>query len=433
MTEQSLKIVNTRIGDCILAKEHVELNLEYLGLVEIPKEVSGLTNVTRIYLSGNNISSIKPSDIPSSCKYLSLKNNKFTHFDNNNLPHSVTTLDMSYNLLTDFDGSEMINLLQVVLDNNQINILKCPPNICLIEACHNNIEEIDDFPQSLKTINLLDNKISDLPKMNHGLQFINVSHNCIWDMPLFPNNVRTLCMSHCYIKNIDKRLPAQLQVFKAYASKIDKISVELPDILDDLDLSDNNLKICPILPSDLHHVDLSHNSIISLKDIPESVNYLDISYNMLSTIDHDLLIRENFKLDYENNFIDNDDNVSEISDMSDNSCGMTGGMPNFWDGIDETPKYSGTNYQFGANRLSRNTGYDNIDLPPKYDDVSDNNYTITNHNGISYSGANYRMSNTKPTWNWQQNKTESDFTSNRARKTNPHFVSMLFADDHVVV
>jgi hypothetical protein len=212
-------IIRSEIAKCRQNLYVSELHLEYLGLKQIPPEVKGLAFVRKIFLTGNEIESVREEDLPSNCTFLCLRNNKIKKVDDLTLPHFLQTLDLSYNELENFDGSKFSQLRNLTLSHNNINVLKFPPRVITVNANFNNIEELSDFPLSLQSVELLDNKITQLPEMNEDLEFINVSQNLIYEFPEFPNNLKTICISHNEIKEIDKPLPSSLQTFKSMLSK----------------------------------------------------------------------------------------------------------------------------------------------------------------------------------------------------------------------
>jgi hypothetical protein len=330
----------------------------------------------------------------------------------------------------------------------------------VVDASHNQIVSVAKFPWSLHTIDLIDNKIKELPEMNRNLDLLNVSQNCITEFPLFPENLKTLCISHNEFAVVNKPLPRTLETFKAYASKIDTFLSTLPPYLITLDLSDNNLEKIPELPNHIMYVYMSNNSLKELPDIPNSVKYLDVSHNKLTKINQSLF-KDNLVLKCEQNFLDDDidANINEFYES----------VPDKTEPIEIIEKFPGTGQATGYSSV-HGAGYNkhnvyhgthhnkNLDKGVDYSGYQGSNETVyrrgyafddsaerdndwgrhgpwkgggygygRGHYVHNYHGKNYWVNN-----NFQRNAAY-DFRSQRAKITNPHYVSQLFSNEHVTV
>jgi len=81
-------------------------------------------------------------------------------------------------------------------------------------------------------------------------------------------------------------IPHEYKSSNEYKQAINKINewIEKKEISDELDLSQLNLKWLPPLPNTLQKLYCSNNQLTRLPDLPNSLQYLDCDYNELTNL-----------------------------------------------------------------------------------------------------------------------------------------------------
>lgn len=469
-SQKAIERVAATITNELELVDSMELHLEYLGISNIPLQLKGMNNVKKLFLSGNRISKVESDDFPRFCNYICLRNNLIKSIDYISFPFNISILDLSYNSLTNFDGRRLMSVVNLKISNNLLESLYFPPMSKIVDASYNKLRTLGDFPWSLHQIELINNELVELPHMNRNLNHINVSFNKIKSFPVFPDNLKVLCISHNDLRVINKPLPKSLDTFKAYASKIDTFLSTLPTTLMTFDVSDNNLEKLPELPNYLFYVYAANNLLKELPDIPNSVKHLDVSNNKLTKIDQ-ALFNDSLVLKCDGNFLDEDSIDKSITDFYNNDMvnktkvpipkadefevvekfpgnGQTTGYSNHQSqtvyhghnynnhldkGVDYTGNY-GTTYQKSYEYEDHDYGRHGA-WKSGYNNTYGNGYG--NAYGHGYHNRNYTYANGRYHWvngnNTVVRNAAYEFRSQRAKMTNPHYVSQLFSDENVVV
>jgi internalin A len=114
----SYKIALERINQW---KDGMDLDLNDLGLTEIPKEISSLTNLEFLNLSYNNIKDVTPIASLINLKGLYLHNNKIMYFSQLASLTKLKWLNLESNKIADVTPIlSFVNLKNLYLTNNKI-------------------------------------------------------------------------------------------------------------------------------------------------------------------------------------------------------------------------------------------------------------------------------------------------------------------------
>lgn len=366
------------------------LDLSFLRLNIVPV-LSEFTWVEKLNLSNNFLT--KVSNLPPNTISITLSCNNISNIENSRFHDNLKELDISKNSLKKFDGGSFQKLKTLLINKNDLEEFIFPPNLINLDITDNKISSCLEFPNSLKKINCPNNKLDKII-VNSQLEKIDMSHNQFEIFPEFKDSIDTIISNKNSIKTITY-LPSSLKVLKLNDNQIWSIQCQLPPGLIKLDLSDNMLTNIPELPTDIEEVNVSDNRINELGNIPESVKILDCSNNHLCEIPEELK-RRNIKLDYDNNFMSDDDNDDTSKSFLQNS----------------PPEYSSNDY--GINKYQSGSNY------PFY-----NNYHNYNDYSSNWRSNNYSLSSD---YNYQNTNMTSDnfniFSNQKAKKENPYYVSI---------
>jgi internalin A len=102
-------------------KEGTPLNLNNLGLTEIPKEIATLTNLTYLFLYNNKITDVSPLASLSNLTWLELDKNKIKNLKPIASLTKLNDLYLDHNIITDVSPlSSLTNLKHLHLNSNII-------------------------------------------------------------------------------------------------------------------------------------------------------------------------------------------------------------------------------------------------------------------------------------------------------------------------
>ncbi len=232
------------------------------GLTELPKEIAQLKNLSRLYLSYNQLSEL-PKEIA--------------------LLRNLSRLDLSSNQLTRLPGeiAQLRNLTELYLSSNQLSELPEEfsqlKNLSILDLSSNKFSEMPLQIVRLKNLSRLDmssNTMSSIPsEIAHleNLTELNLSSNYIHDLP--PEIDRLLYLSRFYL-NFNKltKLPSgitglgNLSILDLSTNKISKLPEEIARLgnLTVLYLDSNELTTLPKEITELNkliHLDLNKNPL----------------------------------------------------------------------------------------------------------------------------------------------------------------------------
>jgi Leucine-rich repeat (LRR) protein len=268
-----------------------ELKLVGYNLMEIPN-LSKFTNLETLNLSNNKIKFLL--NIPSTVKTLIIKNNKIEKILY--ISENLKILNISRNLLTELDLINT-NIEELICIENKIssisypyllkklnishnklkNLHGLPSTLIMLDCSFNKIKYIDSLPNSLEYFEISCNKLSIIDKNNlsDSLKTLNISHNKIIDICcLFPLSLTELNCSFNKIKTLS--LPNNLLCLFANNNDIDTIFIN--NLIEEIDLSHNNLSEVPYLPNTLLSFDCSFNHKIEIIYLSENIIELNCNH-----------------------------------------------------------------------------------------------------------------------------------------------------------
>jgi hypothetical protein len=136
-----------------------------------------------------------------------------------------------------------------------------------LEIDSQKIKKIKNLPKNLKRLSLFNNSIEEIHSgdLPESLEDINLSRNKITILQNIPKKVKELDLSHNLIVGCNL--------------------TENEELLE-LNIENNLFERIPYLPINLKKLDISQNKLISLEGIIDSIEELDISMNKIENISH---------------------------------------------------------------------------------------------------------------------------------------------------
>lgn len=206
-----------------------------------------LTNLSTLFLVGNNITNVEFINSVNFLEYLSFANNKIKSFTLNDTFHHLKMLELGGNSIKNWVGLSLVpNLISLGISNNCLSSVPLEVGICEklndLNLSKNRIVGFDAFRnlKNLKRLNLSDNNLYCLPnKLAYltNLSELNLSHNkelnmdCVV-MQLLKNNenIEDLDISYCNISFVTYEI-SKLPKLKRLNLSGNKISKQLLDEL----------------------------------------------------------------------------------------------------------------------------------------------------------------------------------------------------------
>eukprot|EP01080_Neovahlkampfia_damariscottae_P010367 gene10367-2896_t len=227
------------INSLFKIKSLIILNSTLNKIVEIPDDLSSMSNLTHLDLSKNQI-----KEIPDS--FQNLKNLKYLNMSNNQIKK----------ISQKFENLE--NLIELKLFNNEIDTIetiKKFKNLEILEVGFNKIKNID-FISNLKNLKILkveNNEIKEIPKdFNEisNLELLDFQKNILEQVPdsLFEiKSLKYLNFDHNLIQNISKSIEnlSDLNYFSIKSNELETIPKEMISLskLEFINISQNSPKL----------------------------------------------------------------------------------------------------------------------------------------------------------------------------------------------
>ncbi|XP_015264543.1 PREDICTED: podocan-like [Gekko japonicus] len=252
--------------------------------------LSSLSSLQSLTLDGNNMESVLgPLSLPN-LKYLSMENNKLQFFPGSFFTalHTLLFLNLNGNLLTKAPPDLPTSLVSLMLERNQLKMLRSEDvkqlanlsELCLSE---NQLSSVDgaQFLSSLTRLELAGNKLQTIPvSLPATLQKIDFSNNQIEKIKA-QDFQKLQDLKHLFLDN---------NVVKTFEDG----ALQRCTVLSNLALEQNLLSSIPLsLPHTLTRLDLKGNNIQriqeqELKNLGQ-LQVLNLRNNKITALDHDLL------------------------------------------------------------------------------------------------------------------------------------------------
>lgn len=186
----SLQIALERIRE---AKETnaTELDLHNLGLIEIPTELSDLTQLTHLYLNNNQLTEIKGLEKLTQLTILHLYENQLTEIKGLENLTKLTELNLNDNQLTEIKGLDnLTELVSFWLGGNQVTEIKGLENLTQLTGLYlwgNKIASVNGLRNlvHLKELTLNGNELREIKDLGNftKLIFLDLSYNRLLELP----------------------------------------------------------------------------------------------------------------------------------------------------------------------------------------------------------------------------------------------------------
>ncbi len=272
------------------------------GLTKIPREIAQLRNLTRLYLSSNELSEL-PKEIAQ------LRN--------------LDILDLSSNELREFpkEITQLRNLTRLYLNSNGLRELPREisqlRNLSILYLSSNELKELPMEISQLRNLSILclsSNKLKELPgEISHlrHLTELNLSSNELSEVPGEISQLRNLTrldLSFNKLTSIPREI-AQLRnltELNLSSNELENVPEEIAQLrnLTELNLSSNKLKQVPEGISQLRNLDRLYLSFNELRELPREISelrnlsILDLSSNVLKKLPAEIAQLSNLSVLY---------------------------------------------------------------------------------------------------------------------------------------
>ncbi|MCR9062891.1 MAG: TIR domain-containing protein [Cytophagales bacterium] len=165
--------VANRINKSLEDKSLTTLDLSYLELRRIPKELKNITHIKKIKLNGNNLTNIE--NIPDGVEEIDLSNNSISKIEE--LPNSILHLNLNSNKILQI-GDLPISLRKLNVNDNQIERLVITKGLKTLSICNNAVKSISNKQKyfELTELYLFGNPVENLHPSTLGE---NEKTNCL--------------------------------------------------------------------------------------------------------------------------------------------------------------------------------------------------------------------------------------------------------------
>ena len=240
-----LKLINTQ--DCLAN------NLTYLDeLNQNDDQRSILTNVTHMYYSFNNATSLEWLKYFPNLTKLNCNDNKLDSASLKSLEHvpKLEVLDIFYNNIDDLSSLRFVpNLCELICAHNKIKILSSAdivlPNLQILECSRNELTHIDVSQYSLlKSLSCAHNYLTTIDLQNTpNLEDLWCSYNklIILNMTTNCKKLKILICAYNELTNLDLQGLINLQVVWCRFNKLNTLNVKECETLNNLNCDNNQL------------------------------------------------------------------------------------------------------------------------------------------------------------------------------------------------
>ena len=201
-----------------------------------------------------------------------------------NLPDSLHTFDISDNQIQKLENLPD-SLHTFYISDNQIQKLENLPDSLHTFYIHSNqIQKLENLPESLHTFDIRSNQIQKLENLPESLHTFDIRSNQIQKLENLPESLHTFDISDNQIQKLEN-LPESLHTFYIRYNQIQKLE-NLPESLHTFDISDNQIQKLENLPESLHTFYISDNQIQKLENLPDSLHTFDIRSNQIQKLEN---------------------------------------------------------------------------------------------------------------------------------------------------
>jgi outer membrane protein YopM len=225
--------------------------------------------------------------IPTDCECLHLDNNGLKQLSSN-LPEGLKVLSASGNHITSIPELPE-GLTHLVLSNNKITKVENIPKSCVyLDMRYNKVSSLDTAENNLKTLKLNFNSLITFKEnsLPNSLEHLEVTNNNLTDVKNLPDSIKLLNLSNNSISKITQ-MPSNLEKLVLINNKILSLeNVKYSEKLSEIEIEYNYLEKIPDgLPKSLKGLFLDHNKISVLNNCPEELETLSVDSNQVHTVE----------------------------------------------------------------------------------------------------------------------------------------------------
>lgn len=227
------------------------------------------------------------------------------------LPPKLVNLILDDNFLKNIGNNEKQTIIPNSVEilsvrNNMVDAVhKLPNKLRAIDLSDNILETLHcQMPNSVEIVILSGNQLSDLPILGNNVRDLDISSNKIQYIKEFPQSLTALNCSNNILEHTNINFPIKLtslNISKNILRNIDNILL-LPNI-ESIDASDNNITHISSLPDVLTEIDLSENNLqeFPFTNIPANVTYINIKKNPKLIVPDEIKHNTHITLEYTDN------------------------------------------------------------------------------------------------------------------------------------
>jgi hypothetical protein len=252
-------------------KESFIINM--IPIKTVPDILSSFDALRHLELKDAKITSV--STLPPKLVRVNLAKNDIEYISSTVFPPTIKEINLSKNKLKDaMFVSDLSGVDSIILSHNKITHMPdTVNNIQKLDFGDNKIETLDNVVSlgNLMTLNLNNNPIISVDKLADVCETLTFLDICVTKIPMIGN------------------LPITLIKLIANNGEIQMINMESwPPNLEDLDLFNNHLQVCPDLHKRIKTVDLMDNKMKVLMNFEDSIESLDLRNNPEMEISEEL-------------------------------------------------------------------------------------------------------------------------------------------------
>jgi len=199
---------------------------------------------------------------PPTVKILDLSKNRLENLPDIVWPARLKDLDLSGNRLTTFRLTGTVKFLNLA-DNRLRSIDLNGSRVTYLNG-NGNIRPEITFPLSLRHLLIEGCRFSRLPTLPVNLEYLYAGYNRLTTLPVFPVSLLFLSLPFNRLTEVP-RLPTNLRYLHASHNRL--TTVDLPDQLHEVDLSNNLLEQVPRLPRNIRTFYALFNQINDAKQL----------------------------------------------------------------------------------------------------------------------------------------------------------------------
>lgn len=336
--------MNKALNEYLNQEPSDEFIMTHVDIEELSDIFSTLVCIKYMDVTGCKLKNLK--HLPPNLERLNARDNELTEIFSSEIPINVSDLAVSRNKIVFVDLSLSHNIEKLNISSNPLtNLVLFPPNVIELNVASTNIDNIDHF-ERLKYLRNLKLNTTNIDTLD-GL----------------PNSIVELSATNILLgKNngIIANLPNNLEKFVAINSGIRLLNFnKFPPFLKYLDLSNNEINSLPQLPDKMDFLDVSSNNLLCVENVPYDGGQgtFDYSYNpsLLFTPGQkeiiDALNRYSHTMIKIDNLDDNDHNKNFYSNQGRRFGSSSHTMDDDWEWINRH-QGSNKNYNTCENRQS---------------------------------------------------------------------------------